>query len=48
MVIECPMNDYECPYFENGDCRMWWMEHGADPREECDAFDGLEEEDGEE
>lgn len=35
----CPTNDFLCPYFENGDCRI----DGGNPHEECDAFFGLDE-----
>lgn len=38
----CPMNDFLCPYFENGDCRMYDID-GGNPHEECDAFYGLDE-----
>ena len=41
--IWCPLNDWECPYFNSktGYCAM--TNEGADPREECDAFFGMEE-----
>lgn len=38
MMIECPINDWGCPYFENGDCSMNREDPTADPHEECDAF----------
>ena len=31
-MIECPMDDWECPYYEDGNCTL---EH---PDEDCDAF----------
>lgn len=42
-TIECPLGDYECPYYENGDCVMARMENGEDPRNQCDAFYGWDE-----
>lgn len=39
MIIECPINDWQCPYFENGDCTM-----GNEAKVECDAWYGLEDE----
>lgn len=39
MIIECPINDWQCPYFENGDCTM-----GKEAKVECDAWYGLEDE----
>lgn len=35
---ECPVHDWLCPYYENGDCTL------ENAHEECDAFYGLEEE----
>ena len=45
MKLECPIYDYECPYCKNGYCRMREMD-GADPTEECDAFFGREDVEG--
>lgn len=42
MIIECPINDWDCPYFKNGDCIL-----GKEAKVECDAWYGLEEEDDE-
>lgn len=42
MIIECPINDWYCPYFKNGDCAL-----GKEAKVECDAWYGLEEEDNE-
>ena len=42
-MFECPVNDWLCPYFENGDCTLENCE------QECDAFyTGNEEEKEEE
>ena len=41
-MVACPVNDWLCPYFENGDCTLENCE------QECDAFYGLEDEGGEE
>lgn len=47
-MIFCPISELSCPYYQIGDvCGMPAME-GCDPRVECDAFDGLEEEEEEE
>ena len=36
----CPMNDFECPYWESGNyCNL------EDAREQCDAFYGEDPED---
>ena len=35
--IECPSNDWMCPYFDNGGCTL------ENAKMECDAFYGLEE-----
>lgn len=52
-LYECPMWDYSCPYFckrdKNGEgdfglCLMQEME-GCSPVNECEAFDGVDEED---
>ena len=50
-LYECPMWDYSCPYFchskEDSDfglCLMQEME-GCSPVNECEAFDGVDEED---
>lgn len=40
--IECPVYDYECPYFKSGYCEL------ENPKDECDAFYGLEDDDDEE
>ena len=45
MKIECPIYDYSCPYCVGGNCCMKEMD-GADPREECDAFFGMEDIEG--
>lgn len=45
MKLECPIYDYSCPYCVRGDCCMEEMD-GADPREECDAFFGMEDVEG--
>ena len=37
-MVACPVNDWLCPYFENGDCTLENCE------QECDAFYGLEDE----
>lgn len=31
-MIECPMNDWECPYYEDGNCFI------DNPKEDCDGF----------
>ena len=38
MIIECPINDWYCPYFKNGDCAL-----GKEAKVECDAWYGLED-----
>ena len=38
MIIECPINDWDCPYFNNGDCVL-----GKEFKVECDAWFGLED-----
>ena len=50
-LYKCPMWDYSCPYFchskEDSDfglCLMQEME-GCSPVNECEAFDGVDEED---
>lgn len=52
-LYECPMWDYSCPYFckrdkegegDFGLCLMLEME-GCSPVNECEAFDGVDEED---
>ena len=52
-LYECPLWDYSCPYFckrdKNGEgdfglCLMQEME-GCSPVNECEAFDGVDEED---
>lgn len=43
-IVECPVGDFSCPYYENGDCCMSRID-GGDPYEECDAFFGMEDED---
>ena len=52
-LYKCPMWDYSCPYFckrdKNGEgdfglCLMQEME-GCSPVNECEAFDGVDEED---
>ena len=45
MKLECPIYNYSCPYCIRGDCCMEEMD-GADPREECDAFFGMEDVEG--
>lgn len=45
MKIECPIYDYSCPYCVGGNCCMEEMD-GADPHEECDAFFGMEDVEG--
>ena len=45
MKLECPIYDYSCPYCVRGDCCMEEMD-GTDPREECDAFFGMEDVEG--
>lgn len=35
--MDCPIGDWWCPYYENGDCKL------ATAKEDCDAWDGLEE-----
>ena len=42
MKLECPIYDYSCPYCVRGDCCMEEMD-GANPKEECDAFFGMED-----
>ena len=52
-LYKCPMWDYHCPYFcqrdkegegDYGLCLMEEME-GCSPVNECEAFDGVDEED---
>lgn len=50
-LYKCPLWDYHCPYFchnnEDSDfglCLMQDME-GCSPVNECEAFDGVDEED---
>lgn len=50
-LYKCPLWDYHCPYFchnnEDSDfglCLMQEME-GCSPVNECEAFDGVDEED---
>ena len=45
MKIECPVHDWFCPYYHlwTGNCQLT-EEEGCDPREDCDAFFELEEE----
>ena len=31
-MIECPMDDWECPYYKNGECTI------ENPEEDCDCF----------
>ena len=38
-MIECPMNDWECPYYEDGNCFI------DNPDEDCDAFYDCDDED---
>ena len=45
MKLECPIYDYSCPYCVRGDCCMEEMD-GVDPREESDAFFGMEDVEG--
>ena len=45
MKIECPIYDLSCPYCVGGNCGMEEMD-GADPQEECDAFFGMEDVEG--
>ena len=45
MKLECPIYDYKCPYCIAGNCCMREMD-GADPTEECDAFFGMEDVEG--
>ena len=45
MKIECPIYDLFCPYCVGGNCCMKEMD-GADPHEECDAFFGMEDVEG--
>ena len=45
MKLECPIYDYDCPYCKNGYCCMQEID-GADPTEECDAFFGMEDVEG--
>lgn len=40
MKFDCPINDYSCPYYIAGACRMDY------PTEECDAFFGMEDVEG--
>ena len=41
-MVACPVNDWLCPYFENGDCTLENCEV------ECDAFYTGDEEEKEE
>jgi hypothetical protein len=41
-MVACPVNDWLCPYFENGDCTLENCE------QECDVFYGLEDDEEEE
>jgi hypothetical protein len=41
-MVVCPVNDWLCPYFENGDCTLENCE------QECDVFYGLEDDEEEE
>ena len=34
---ECPVNDWFCPQFDNGECQL------RDAPQECDAFFGIED-----
>ena len=50
-LYKCPLWDYSCPYFCHNDedndfglCLMQDME-GCSPVNECEAFDGVDEED---
>ena len=45
MKIKCPVYDLSCPYCVGGSCCMEEMD-GADPQEECDAFFGMEDVEG--
>lgn len=36
-TLECPANDWLCPYFDNGNCTL------EKAREKCDAFFELDE-----
>ena len=36
---ECPVNDWFCPYFDNGECQL------RDAPPACDAFFGIEDDD---
>ena len=40
-IVECPMMDWTCPCYENGECKL------ENAEEECDAFYDAEEDDGE-
>ena len=39
--VECPTNDWFCPYFENGGCTL------ENAKMECDAFYDWDEEEDE-
>ena len=41
-IVECPVLDWTCPYYENGECQLENCE------EECDAFYEYWEEEEEE
>lgn len=45
-TLICPTDDYECPYYKRGFCRMLSMT-GDNPILECEAWDIDDEEDDE-
>ena len=36
-MVECPVNDWDCPYYDNGDCTL------ENCQQKCDAFYSGEE-----
>lgn len=47
---DCPVADYECPYYVHGICKMAEIcnEPDCDPKDECDAYCGWEEDEEDE
>ena len=41
-TLECPANDWLCPYFDNGNCSL------ENAKDECDEFFDFDEEEEEE
>ena len=37
-TLECPVNDWLCPYFDNGNCTL------ENPEFECDVFFDFDDE----